>query len=339
LAFLQGSWVAAHIGKAPTRDVLIVQGNIGREIKFNPEYRTSNLEQLIALSEQGLAQRPEPPAVIVWAETAAPCYVRRDPLCRERLMTFVDGARTPLLTGTPDVERMPDGTRRYANAAVVLTPGRGLTASYAKVKLVPFGEAIPYQERLPWLARIDFGEADFIRGQGFTPVAVGPDTAGIMICFESIFPAVGRAYANHGARYLVNITNDEWFGKSGGPYQHAQMAVARAIETRRGLVRCANTGVSLMVDRLGRVTHATALFEPALVRAPVELGSGQTIYARIGDLLPALVCVAAALGALAGIGGFRDPRLRLLAVGLSGLLALTLPAHAAIGLALGLVAT
>lgn len=336
LAFLQGSWVMSHLPPAPTREVLIVQGNIGREIKFKPEYRTSNLERLIALSQQGLAQGSEPPAVIVWAETAAPCYVRRDPICRERLQGFVDEAQVPLLTGTPDLERLPDGTRRYANAAVVLTPGQGLTASYAKVKLVPFGEAIPYQERLPWLARIDFGEADFLRGQGFTPVAVGQDTAGIMICFESIFPAVGRAYANHGARYLVNITNDEWFGKSGGPYQHAQMAVARAIETRRGLVRCANTGVSFVVDRKGQVTHATELFQPALVRAPVELGSGQTIYARIGDLLPALVLAASALGAVAGAGGLKDPRLTLLAVLLGGLLAFGLPVHAAIALALGL---
>src|SRR4029434_7687476 len=122
------------------------------------------------------------PAAMVWAAPAAPCYVRRDPVCRERLQAFVDQARAPLLTGTPDLERLPDGTRAYANAAVVLTPERGLTASYAKVKLVPFGEAIPYQERLPFLARIDFGEADFIRGASSTPVAVGPDTAGIMIC-------------------------------------------------------------------------------------------------------------------------------------------------------------
>ena len=337
LAFLQGSWVMSHLPPAPTREVLIVQGNIGREIKFKPEYRTSNLERLIALSREGLAQGSEPPALIVWAETAAPCYVRRDPICRERLEAFVDEVQVPLLTGTPDLERLPDGTRRYANAAVVLTPGEGLTASYAKVKLVPFGEAIPYQERLPWLARLDFGEADFLRGQGFTPVAVGQDTAGIMICFESIFPAVGRAYANHGARYLVNITNDEWFGKSGGPYQHAQMAVARAIETRRGLVRCANTGVSFVVDRKGQVTHATELFQSAVVRAPVELGSGQTIYARIGDVVPALVLAASALGAVAGAGGLKDPRLTLLAVLLGGLLAFGLPAHAAIALALGLL--
>jgi apolipoprotein N-acyltransferase len=335
-ALLQGTWVMDHLPTASTREVLIVQGNIGRAIKFVPELRERNLEQLIAMSEHGLAEAETRPAVVVWPETAAPCYVRRDAACRARLERFVDESGVPLLTGAPDALRLPDGTRRLANAAVVLTPGRGLTGTYAKVRLVPFGEAIPYQERIPFLTRIDFGEADFVRGTGFTPVAVGEDTAGIMICFESIFPAIGRAYAKAGARYLINITNDEWFGSSGGPYQHAQMAIARAIETRRGLVRCANTGVSFVVDRAGRVTHATQLFVPAVVRAPVELGNGQTFYARIGDLLPALVAGATALAAFAGAGGFRDPRHRILGLLLGVLLVLALDPQPALGLALGL---
>jgi apolipoprotein N-acyltransferase len=336
LAFLQGGWAIDHLPPAPTREVLIVQGNIGRAIKFAPEMRERNLEQLIAMSEQGLAAAETRPAAIVWAETAAPCYVRRDPTCRARLEQFVDERGVPLVTGTPDALRLPDGTRRLANAAVVVTPGRGLTGSYAKVRLVPFGEAIPYQERVHFFTRFDFGEADFVRGSGFTPVAVGDDTAGVMICFESIFPQIGRAYAAAGARYLINITNDEWFGTSGGPYQHAQMAIARAIETRRGLVRCANTGVSFVVDRAGRVRDATALFVPAVVRAPVELGNGRTLYARVGDLLPVLACGATALAAFAGLGGLADPRHRILGLLLGVLLVLALDPGPALALGLGL---
>ncbi len=320
--------------------MLIVQGNIGRDIKFKPEHRRRNLERMLALSDSGLQAAPAPPALIVWPETAAPCYVLREPGCRQALEDFVDRAQVPLLTGTPDLERLPDGGRRYANAAVVILPGEGVTGVYKKVNLVPFGEAIPYQEQLPLLQRIDFGEADFVRGSGFVPLAAGPDRVGVMICFESIFSEIGRAYARAGARYLVNITNDEWFGPSGGPYQHAGMAVARAIETRRGLVRAANTGVSFVVDRGGRTTGVTGLFTPAVVRAPVELGDRTTIYMRIGDLAGQAALAAAALGALLGILRPRrpavrplDPRLALLTALLITILVMALRPPATIPLA------
>jgi apolipoprotein N-acyltransferase len=300
-----GFWAIAALEPAETSDVVVVQGNIRRDVKFKAEYRLRNVDQMIMLSEQGIFAGTTPPALVVWPETATPCYLRLDPGCLLVLQRFVDRVGVPLLTGIPDVKDGPDGSRRHTNAAALIAPERGIVARYEKVNLVPFGEAIPYQDRIPFLESIDFGEADFHRGPGFTPIATDGDTLGVMICFESIFPAIGRAYARAGARFLVNITNDEWFGESAGPYQHAAMAVARSIETRRGLARSANTGVSFVVDRVGRVHEPTALFTPAVVRAPVELGEGTTGYMRIGDLVPQL-CLAASL--LAWMLAHRRPR-------------------------------
>ncbi len=298
LVYLHGLWSIRHLPPAATAEVVLVQGNIGREIKFKPEYRLRNVDRMIALSEEAMIGPGRRPDLVVWPETATPCYLGLDAPCLNRLTTFVDRVGVPLLTGVPDIDSGPDGSERSWNAAVLIAPHRGIVARYAKVNLVPFGEALPYQDRWPALAAINFGEADFHRGPGFIPIESEGRAFGVMICFESIFPGVGRTYAREGATFFVNITNDEWFGPSGGPYQHAAMAVARAIENRRGLARAANTGVTMVIDRAGRVSHATGLFTEGVVRAPVELGSGTTVYMRIGDLVP-LSCVAASAAIVA----------------------------------------
>lgn len=226
-AVAHGTYALAHLGPARTLTVALVQGNIGHEIKFDPRHRSANLDRLMAMSEEVVAASDRRPDLVIWPETAATCYLKLDMGCRFLLTSFVDRLGVPLLTGAPDVDRRPGGGRRYSNAAFVIAPGQGPTGEYAKVNLVPFGEAFPYQDRFPFLEEIDFGEADFDRGPGFTPLALpGGDTVGVMICFESIFPHIGRAYARAGAGFFANVTNDEWFGASGGPYQHAAMAAA-----------------------------------------------------------------------------------------------------------------
>jgi apolipoprotein N-acyltransferase len=106
---------------------------------------------------------------------------------------------------------------------------------------------------------------------------------GVMICFESIFADHARFYRTGGAQYLVNITNDEWFGKSAGPVQHADLAVMRSVELGMTLVRAANTGISMIVDPYGRVTAKTGLFEPKIVIGDVPAPLPPTPYARWGD--------------------------------------------------------
>ena len=117
---------------------------------------------------------------------------------------------------------------------------------------------------------------------------------GVQICFESIFPELSVASVRAGAGLLVNLTNDAWFGRSGAPFQHVQMARFRAVETRRALARSANTGISGFVDPVGRVTGATPLYEEAWRVEPLPVMSLTSMYVRFGDLF-AWVCVGLAL--------------------------------------------
>ncbi len=126
----------------------------------------------------------------------------------------------------------------------------------------------------------------------------------MQICFEIIFPELSRSLVKNGAGVLVNLTNDAWFGKSSAAYQHFSMAVFRAVENRRSLVRCANTGISGFVDPAGRIMARTALFEDAVVVKAVPILTGKTVYTRIGDVLP-IVCLIV-LGVLMGWPMIRD---------------------------------
>jgi apolipoprotein N-acyltransferase len=326
-AFLAAGVVAAMwvqgtvaIGRLPvprTLEVAIVQGDIGRKIKFKRGMRRANVERMVELTRMAIGELPAPdslvvgapharPDLVLWPETAAPCYFRLEPYCRVLIEELVDRTGVPVATGFPDLVLEEGEVKSKWNAATVFLPGRGMVGQYNKVKLVPFGEAIPYQDRWTALRAIDFGEADFERGRGFVPLAFPAGDFGVMICFESIFPAAGREAARRGATFFVNITNDEWFGRSAGPYQHAAMATVRAIECRRGLARAANTGVSFVVDRAGRHGPTTPLFEPRLLHGTVELGDGTTPYMRIGDLVPRACLLVTLVGAL--IGWRRRPR-------------------------------
>jgi apolipoprotein N-acyltransferase len=110
----------------------------------------------------------------------------------------------------------------------------------------------------------------------------------VLICFESIFPGHTRRFALEGAQYLVNITNDEWFGKTAGPIQHADLAILRSVELGLGIARAANTGVSMLIDPYGRVEARTPLFVEAVLIGDVKAGIGPTLFTQWGDWLTAL---------------------------------------------------
>jgi len=154
----------------------------------------------------------------------------------------------------------------------------------------------PFEDRFEILKRINFGEGDFSPGTDYTVFEVDGLRFGVAICFESIYPGLVRQFVAGGAvrqsvaggaNAVVNITNDEWFGASIGPYQHAQMAVMRAVEFRIGLARCANTGVSMFIDPYGRITSKTELFTQATLTDDVRTGAGRTSYFRAGRVIEA----------------------------------------------------
>ena len=212
------------------------------------------------------------------------------------------------MTGFPDYERSPDGIKYY-NSAMLVSPAGGIVDEYRKMHLVPFGEMIPFEDRIAILREINFGEGDFSPGRAYRVFGIDSTKFAVAICFESIYPALVRKFVAGGARFVVNITNDEWFGASAGPYQHAQMAIMRSVECRVGLARCANTGVSMLVDPYGRVTGRTAIFERDTLIGDAVCGNGQTPYCRWGYIIDLMLfIVPAGVAALTFVPGVRRPK-------------------------------
>jgi apolipoprotein N-acyltransferase len=202
-----------------------------------------------------------------------------------------------LLTGAPRLGQRA-GARVYHNSLLVLGPDGRTLGSYDKVHLVPFGEYVPLRAYLP-LPKLTQGASDFTPGSGHRPIAVpGLPPVSVLICYEAIFP---QEVVKPGSRpaWLLNVTNDAWFGVSSGPYQHLASARLRAIEQGLPLVRAANTGVSVIVDPWGRTLKRLGLQEVGILDGPLPTAiSGGTPYARFGDLGATLMVLAALAAAL-----------------------------------------
>ncbi|MDF1593641.1 MAG: apolipoprotein N-acyltransferase [Desulfobacterales bacterium] len=278
-----GSWrirnVDGMISSSPSVRIGIVQANIDQAQKWDPAFQDSTTEKYIKLSLAAIKDRPE---LLVWPETATPFYFLSDSRMSGRVQQGVQSAGTDFLIGSPSYVRRADRIDYYNSAYVILSDGI-VSAKYDKAHLVPFGEYVPLKKWLPFLGKMVENVGDFKTGEKGNTVSWRDYRIGIQICFEIIFPDLSRAMALNQAVLLVNITNDAWFGKTGAPYQHFSMAVFRAVENRRSLVRSANTGISGFVDPVGRIIASTPLFKEAVMVRTIPVITHSTFYTRYGD--------------------------------------------------------
>ena len=290
LPFAWGSRVlrAAPADQGPT--VALIQGNIPGEIKWAGGHDREIFGTFLALSDSAASREPRP-VLIVWPETATGSWMRKR-LDQCLLVTdFAARVGVPVFSGFADYAYDSLGRARQFNAAGLFATDGSLGEIYAKRHLVPFGERMPFQWLVPALGKLDLGQAEWTPG---TRVVLFRSAAGpfaCLICFESIFPDLSRESVRAGARWLVNITNDEWFGLSAALEQHAAMAVFRAVENHVAVARCANTGLSWLIDGRGRVIRAAGAFVPAIVEGPIAPSGPPTPYTRFGDW-PGLLCGA-----------------------------------------------
>jgi apolipoprotein N-acyltransferase len=284
----------------------VVQGNIDQALKWSPENQQATvatyLRETISLFNE---HKPE---LVVWPETALPFYppAYKDLGVLHNLTAQYDMA---LLTGAPWYEVIDRKARKmkFFNSAVLLQPDGKFSGRYDKSHLVPFGEYVPLKKFLPFIAPLVEAVGDFTPGQVERPLVWRQAKAGVLICFESIFADIARSWVNVGANVLVNLTNDAWYGRSSAPRHSMAMSVLRAVETRRSLVRAANTGISGFVDPLGRVRQASAIFETRAMVDDVVLMDEKTVFVRYGYLFAPL-CLF--LGAAACLSAFFRRRQR-----------------------------
>jgi apolipoprotein N-acyltransferase len=285
--------------------VAVIQPNISAERKWDARFKQMSFDVLGDLTAEAAKHRP---ALVVWPETAAPSYLLREPADLRLVADIARGAGVSILAGCPDYGS-PDGsgaTPDTYNSVILVTPDGRVADSYRKMHLVPFGEFIPFTSVIPALERVDFGEADFSPGDRRVVFQAGDARFSALICFEAIFPRLVRLFVRDGAEFLVNVTNDVWYGRTSMPFQHASMAVMRSIENRRSLARSANSGVSLLCDHHGRVLARLGIFERGYLVEDLPVSSEPTFYARHGDVFAwAVACVAGLAVALSWAVGRR----------------------------------
>ena len=270
-----------------------MQPSIAQPLKWDRSHTEATLRIYGDLTRKAAQRKPD---LIVWPETASPTILRQDPYLLQALRDLSAQSGVPLLVGTVDVTE----SGRQRNTAFLLT-GQGIIGRYDKIHLVPFGEFVPLSGIIGFVK----GWAEFISelepGARATVFPGPPAPFGVVICYEGIFPELFRRFVRNGARVMVNMTNDAWFGHTEGPLQHLAMYPLRAVEHRTAVVRVANTGVSAFITPKGRIATSLGLFERGDLVGQATLRSRVTLYTRAGEWLAyaALVLSGGALVATA----------------------------------------
>lgn len=292
--------VSESIAGSPKMNIAVVQGNIEQDQKWSPAMRLETIDIYRQLSEQAIASKNRSPDLLIWPETALPFLITDNPYYRRLKNVLIAKQNVWLLSGAPFFQEVEGGQseqeREYIsyNSAYLFTPEGEIGGRYDKQHLVPFGEYVPLSDYFSLPGPLVENIGNFSSGKPGRPMSAQQANIGVLICFESIFPGLARQWTTSGANLLVNITNDAWFGRSSAPWQHLSMSVFRAVENRRSLARAANTGVSAVIDPLGRLAGKSPLFQPFYLVSEVSLLQTKTIFASFGylfGLLCLVICV------------------------------------------------
>jgi apolipoprotein N-acyltransferase len=262
----------------PSKEVAVVQPNVDLRLKFDGAFRDSIFTQMEAFTKEAAG---EGAMLIIFPETAAPVSFKATPQYLGWLERMARENDIDLFTGFIDHTIMK-GVWEPQNAAALIDRRGRLAAVYQKMNLLPFGEKMPFSQYFPVLRKANFGQANFIPGAKQTIFDSSVGKFGVLVCFESTFSLFTRRYVANGAEFLVNITNDGWFGGSRGPVQHAEMAILRSVENRVTLFRSAYTGVSMVIDPMGRMLESLPPFKKGMIYGAVERAPKHPIYERFG---------------------------------------------------------
>jgi Apolipoprotein N-acyltransferase len=227
------------------------------------------------------------PQIVVWPEASVPFIWEKNKYFSSELVNFVKENNFYLLFGSI-MERQQN---KYTNSAILMDPNGVVAYYYDKIHLVPFGEYVPLRKILFFVDKLTVGIGDYQAGDSYN-VAISPfGKFATLICYEIIFPGQVRKYYQKGGQFIVNITNDGWFGNTSGPYQHFSMAVFRAIENRKPLIRAANSGISGYIDSKGKIINKSKLFERVFLVETVHGNRKISFYTKYGDIFAYLCLV------------------------------------------------
>jgi len=295
-----------------TIHVGIIQPNIDPWDKWKATGLKPILSNYFELSQRAVNEKVD---LLVWPETALPVYLLNGGYSNhvDSIYSFINKNHVFLITGMPHVEFYfdkvdhPEDAKkgieddfwyRTYNSVLMFSPYNKNILRYGKMKLVPLGEHTPYVDKIPFLGDLlkwgvglsgwNFGQDTIVFKMPLMSSNKLNDTltlAGV-VCFESVFPDFIAEFVNRGAQFITVVTNDSWYGKSSGPYQHKEIGVLRAVENRRSVVRCANGGVSCIINPLGITEKETELFKRTYLVGDVKLNSDKTFYTKYPLIIP-----------------------------------------------------
>ncbi len=259
--------------------IVLAQGNIRQDIKWEPHFQRETVEIYSALTRRGSLLKPD---LVIWPETSTPFFFQEPSMLHSRILGLVDEIGVPLLLGAPAYEQVRSRIHYY-NSAFIIVPGQGIAGRYDKVHLVPFGEYAPFSGVLDFTRQIIGSIGDFTPGSEIHSLTIPWGKFGVLICYEAIFSDLTRRFVDQGAEFLVNITNDAWFGRTSAPYQHFSMVVFRAVENRVSIARAANTGISGFIDPTGRIQISSGIFTNEVLSGKIYTNKSKTFYTEWGD--------------------------------------------------------
>ena len=261
-----------------------IQPNIHLADKHNPDFDKTNLATLIELTKQHVSDNVE---LIFWPESSTPdFFLQNKPHYKNKVLQVLPTPATRLITGTTFYKKRIDDYLYFNSVAEISYDGS--VKKYHKVRPVPMAEYIPLSDLFPKLKKLNFGQANFEPGVDYTMFQIGDFSFATMVCMESTFPNLSRKFVKKGAQFLSYVVNDGWYETAPEPQQHAQQSIYRAVETRRPVVRCANTGISMIIDAYGNITHQLGLNERGCLTAFIHPSKKITFYTQYGDIFAIL---------------------------------------------------
>ena len=298
LAFtlIYGIWVSEYHHDYKTVRVGVVQPNISLAMDWDENLKPWIVAKTIQLTENLKDQKLD---LIVWPETSLPGVLGDDPEMIEQIRSLASKLHTPILMGS-----VANEGERYYNSAFLIGSNGQMLGRYDKIHLVPFGEYLPLRPILGWINKF-VSLDDFTAGKTYKIFTISPELNkfGVLICFEDTLGYLRRNFAQAGADFFVNMTNDAWFKDTKAPFLHLQAAVFGCVENHRSLVRAANTGVSALVDPWGRIVTTVAnvqgkkTFIEGTAWGVLPLNHEKTFYTKYGDVFTYLcfLCILVAI--------------------------------------------
>ena len=284
----------------------LIQPNLDPWEKWSSSDLEEQLDLYLGLSSQAVKQGAK---LIIWPESALPVYLLSGNYDFEvgKIRAFVDSNNVFLMTGMPDAtfyfdpKKAPPDAKPLQHTNAVYTsynsilffkPHTYKIQKYEKIMLVPFGEKVPFVEELPFLGDLikwQVGISSWNVGKEQVVEEMNETKVGGIICIESIYPDFVAGFVQKGAELIAVVTNDSWYGYSSGPFQHKEIAVLRAVENRRTVVRAANGGISCIIDPEGKILDQTKLFTRTFLTVNAPLSDEMTFYTKHHLIIPLFV--------------------------------------------------